>query len=471
MDTRKKMLGSRLLAGLLSLVLVVGMLPAAGAVNYTPSLNHTTLSLSLTGTKTATLSVDSPPEGITVESITWKSSNDNVATVTGGSVTAVGKGTATITANVTWTETETPPPATETLPPATETLPPATETLPPATETLPSATETIEPTAPVDPSGNPEGGETEGESNASSKISQPPATVSAEPPLLSKSSVAIPLSNNGNTKAITCEVTVSDGNISATGVTLNKTTASIGVNETLQLTATVAPSNATTKAVTWESKAPTVASVSSSGLVKGLKAGTADITATVTNADGTKKTATCRITVTANSLTISPTSLTMSLSGSGSTGSIKGTTVPSTFAKNITWTTNNRNIVAVGSSNSSSYTGATCNLYAKGTGTATITAEVTINGQKFSKSCSVTVGNIADTIEYSTNGDDVVHFVASDFNRVCNDVFGGSTRLDYIVFTSVPSSYGTLYYDYSTNTGRGEKVTDTSNSRDRKSVV
>ena len=31
MDTRKKMLGSRLLAGLLSLVLVVGMLPAAGA--------------------------------------------------------------------------------------------------------------------------------------------------------------------------------------------------------------------------------------------------------------------------------------------------------------------------------------------------------------------------------------------------------------------------------------------------------
>ena len=29
-------------------------------------------------------------------------------------------------------------------------------------------------------------------------------------------------------------------------------------------------SNATTKAVTWESKAPTVASVSSSGLVKGL---------------------------------------------------------------------------------------------------------------------------------------------------------------------------------------------------------
>ena len=68
MDTRKKMLGSRLLAGLLSLVLVVGMLPAAGAVNYTPSLNHTTLSLSLTGTKTATLSVDSPPEGITVES-------------------------------------------------------------------------------------------------------------------------------------------------------------------------------------------------------------------------------------------------------------------------------------------------------------------------------------------------------------------------------------------------------------------
>lgn len=246
-------------------------------------------------------------------------------------------------------------------------------------------------------------------------------------------------------------------------MTLDKTTASIGVNETLQLTATVAPSNATSKTVTWSSDAPTVASVTN-GLVKGLKAGTANITATVTNADGKKVTATCKVTVTANSLTISPTSLTMTLSGNGSTGSIKGTTVPSTEAKNIVWTTSNRNIVAVGTSTSSSYTGATCNLYARGSGTATITATVTINGQKLSRDCTVKVGNIAETIEYSTNGDDIVRFSASDFNNACRALFGSGSRLDYIVFTSVPSSYGTLYYDYSTSTGRGTEVTDTQNS-------
>ena len=91
---------------------------------------------------------------------------------------------------------------------------------------------------------------------------------------------------------------VASATVPVTGVTMNPTTASIAVNATSQLTATVAPSNATNKNVTWSTSSSTVATVSSTGLVTGKVAGTATIT--VTTADGSK-TATCAVTVTAPS--------------------------------------------------------------------------------------------------------------------------------------------------------------------------
>lgn len=80
-----------------------------------------------------------------------------------------------------------------------------------------------------------------------------------------------------------------------TGVSLNQTSATMEIGATLQLTATVSPSNATNKAVTWSSNRP-VASVDSNGLVTALAAGSATIT--VRTNDGSK-TATCNVTVNA----------------------------------------------------------------------------------------------------------------------------------------------------------------------------
>ena len=82
--------------------------------------------------------------------------------------------------------------------------------------------------------------------------------------------------------------------VAVTGVTLDKTEATMAAYEKLQLTATVAPEDAQNKSVTWASSDEAVATVDENGLVKSWAAGTANIT--VTTVDG-EKTATCALTV------------------------------------------------------------------------------------------------------------------------------------------------------------------------------
>lgn len=86
------------------------------------------------------------------------------------------------------------------------------------------------------------------------------------------------------------------GEILATGITLDQSTLSFNAaNQTVTLTATVTPSNATNKDVTWTSSNTAVATVSSAGVVTAVATGTATITATT--ADGTNLAATCTVTV------------------------------------------------------------------------------------------------------------------------------------------------------------------------------
>ena len=84
-------------------------------------------------------------------------------------------------------------------------------------------------------------------------------------------------------------------NIPVTGITLSQTEALLKVNQTLTLTPTIAPANASDQNVTWQSSDPKVATVDANGVVKGKTEGTAIIT--VTTNDG-QKTATCTVTVT-----------------------------------------------------------------------------------------------------------------------------------------------------------------------------
>lgn len=95
-------------------------------------------------------------------------------------------------------------------------------------------------------------------------------------------------------KKATCSVTVKAPEVPVTGVSLNHTALTLLEGQTETLSATVSPTNASNKSVTWSSNNTAVATVSSAGVVTAIKAGTATIT--VTTVDG-GKTATCAVTV------------------------------------------------------------------------------------------------------------------------------------------------------------------------------
>ena len=92
---------------------------------------------------------------------------------------------------------------------------------------------------------------------------------------------------------VSCKANVSTP-IAVSGVTLDKATVTLVAQETVTLKATVAPTNATNKTVSWSSDKPDIASVDATGKVTAKKAGEAVIT--VKSEDG-GKTASCKVTV------------------------------------------------------------------------------------------------------------------------------------------------------------------------------
>lgn len=97
---------------------------------------------------------------------------------------------------------------------------------------------------------------------------------------------------DGN-KTATCTVTVKEKVIEVSSISLNETSITLVVGESFQLVATIDPSNATNKTLTWTSSKNSYASVDSNGLVTAKKAGTAVITVKAPN--GKKRTCSVKI--------------------------------------------------------------------------------------------------------------------------------------------------------------------------------
>lgn len=181
---------------------------------------------------------------------------------------------------------------------------------------------------------------------------------------------ATAVTENGTTSA-TKTITVS--NVAVTGVSLSQNTASMVVGgNTLTLTPTVTPSNATNQNVTWTTSNNGVASVSN-GVVTAIGEGSATIT--VTTADG-NKTADCVVTVTENSGGSGGTSAeyTIDANTDGFDGSYTGSNGSHTIASDFSVTSNNVCIQSSKLQFKSSPAGSIYNT------TASSIASITING-------------------------------------------------------------------------------------------
>ncbi|SDL27023.1 Leucine rich repeat-containing protein [Sarcina sp. DSM 11001] len=124
--------------------------------------------------------------------------------------------------------------------------------------------------------------------------------------------------NGNNYELLNAAIQCAKEDIYVTGIALDHTSASMVETwfsgDSLQLTATITPSDATVKSIIWTSSDDSVATVDKDGKVEGQKAGTATITATA--ADGSGATATCTVTVLLPSGTCGD-NLTWTLDGEG----------------------------------------------------------------------------------------------------------------------------------------------------------
>ena len=273
------------------------------------TLNKTALELTegTSGTLTATVA----PEDATDTTVTWKSSDEAVATVdNSGKVTAVAAGSAKITATATngTEDTDDDKTATCTVTVTEEEIPKVDVTGVTLNKTALELTEgtsgtlmaTVAPEDATDATvtwkSDDTGVATVDNSGKVTAIKAGTATITV--------TATNGTDDTTDDKTATCKVTVKEAEVpkvDVSGVSLNKTTLELQEGKTGTLTATVAPEDATDATVTWKSDDTGVATVNNSGKVTAVKAGTATITVTATNGtDDTKddQTATCTVTVT-----------------------------------------------------------------------------------------------------------------------------------------------------------------------------
>lgn len=334
--------------------------------------------LTLTKGQTQKLTATVAPANATNKTVTWKTSNKNVATVSeNGLVTAVGGGDATITctakdgSNVKATCK------------VTVTVPVSGIQLSQTSAAL-TVGDTLTLTKTIYPS------DATNQAVTWTSSSDAVASVDSNGKITAKTAGSAMItckSVSDNSVVGICNVTVkakvqTPSEIKVNKITLNKTTASVTKGKTLQLTATVTPGNATKKEVKWSTSNKNVATVSPSGLVTAKSAGTATITCTAQDGSGVK--ATCKITVKnpvvkVTKVTLNKTTATLAPK---ETLTLKATVTPTNATnKAVTWKSSNTKIATVSSSGK---------VTAKAAGTVTITCRAK-DGSGKKATCKITV--------------------------------------------------------------------------------
>lgn len=188
------------------------------------------------------------------------------------------------------------------------------------------------------------------------------------------------------------DITIKSNTISVTRIAMSPESATMEIGETLQLTATPYPTNATNRSVNWTTENYSVASVSSSGLVTARGEGKVWIWARATDGSGAGNY--CVVTVNAptkiSAIELSETEKTMNI---GDEFTLSTSVLPGNAAnKNVTWATDNSEVATVTNGHITAVGPGYCNI--------TCTAA---DGSGVSATCAVTVNEPqkVETIELS----------------------------------------------------------------------
>ncbi len=351
------------------------------------TLDKTSLNLSVGNSETLTATIK--PDNATNKAVNWSSTNTKVATVdSAGNVTAVGVGSATITA------TAADGSGVKATCKVTVTQPVTKITLNKTSLNLSvNKSETLTATVNPDNASNKAVNWTSTNANVATVDSAGNVTAVG----VGSATITATAADGSGVKA-TCKVTVTQP---VTKITLNKTSLNLSVNKSETLTATVKPDNATNKAVNWKSTNTKVATVDANGLVKAVGVGSATITATAADGSGVK--ATCKVTVTqpVTEITLNKTSLNLSVNKSET---LTATVKPDNASdKEVNWKSTNTKVATVDS---------TGKVTAVGVGSASITATAA-DGSGVKATCKITVVKLVSEITLDKT-DIVIHVGESD---------------------------------------------------------
>jgi uncharacterized protein YjdB len=259
---------------------IAGSAPPAPVASVTLTPATANVDVGQTAQLAATLR-DANGNILTGRTVTWTSSNTTVATVSGsGLVTGKAAGSATITATsegrsgtASITVNAPPPPVSV-----------ASVTVAPATANV-NESKTVQLTATLkDASGNVLTGRTVTWSSSSTTV----ATVSSSGLVTGKVAGTATITATSESQSGTAAITVV--RVPVASVTVSPATGSVQAGSTYQLTATPKDASGTAltgRAVSWSSGNTSVATVNGSGLVTGVVAGSATITATSEGQSGT----------------------------------------------------------------------------------------------------------------------------------------------------------------------------------------
>ena len=218
-------------------------------------------------------------------------------------------------------------------------------------------------------------------------------------------------------------------NVPVSSVSISVSSKELVIGQTFQLTATVSPSNATDKSITWSSSNASVASVTPTGLVTAKAEGTATVKATCGG-----KTATCSISVkkpvvAVTSIVLDQNDVTLK---EGETITLKATITPDNATdKTVTWGSSKTDIATVNSNGK---------VIAVKEGVCSITATC---GDK-TASCKVTVAKATVPVESITLSQTSLTLTEGDSQTITATVTPSNATDKTVTWSSSNSSVASV---------------------------